>query len=108
MITKTITVTQEHFDKGLRDYNDSTIPHLLTRTCAMAQALRDAFPDVAASQVTSGIGVGYVGKDQWRYDDTGYQITCMFDEATNPLVSRGPAGAGGFGRKASNQGFGRI
>jgi HPt (histidine-containing phosphotransfer) domain-containing protein len=32
----------------------------------------------------------------------------LFDEATNPLVSRGPAGAGGFGRKASNQGFGRI
>jgi HPt (histidine-containing phosphotransfer) domain-containing protein len=29
----------------------------------------------------------------------------LFDKATNPLVSRGPAG---FGRKANNQGFGRI
>jgi HPt (histidine-containing phosphotransfer) domain-containing protein len=32
----------------------------------------------------------------------------MFDKATNPLVSRGPAGPGGFGRKIGNQGFGRI
>jgi HPt (histidine-containing phosphotransfer) domain-containing protein len=32
----------------------------------------------------------------------------LFDKATNPLVSRGPIGPGGFGRKASNQGFGRI
>ena len=32
----------------------------------------------------------------------------LFDKATNPLVSRGTAGPGGFGRKASNQGFGRI
>ncbi|HKX92963.1 MAG TPA: Hpt domain-containing protein [Sphingomicrobium sp.] len=33
----------------------------------------------------------------------------MFDKATNPLVSRGgPAAPGGFGRKVSNQGFGRI
>ena len=30
----------------------------------------------------------------------------LFDKATNPLVSR--SGQGGFGRKASNQGFGRI
>jgi HPt (histidine-containing phosphotransfer) domain-containing protein len=30
----------------------------------------------------------------------------LFDKATNPLVSR--SGPGGFGRKASNQGFGRI
>ena len=29
----------------------------------------------------------------------------LFDKATNPLVSRGPPG---FGRKSSNQGFGRI
>jgi HPt (histidine-containing phosphotransfer) domain-containing protein len=32
----------------------------------------------------------------------------LFDKATNPLVSRTPAAPGGFGRKASNQGFGRI
>jgi histidine phosphotransfer protein HptB len=32
----------------------------------------------------------------------------LFDKATNPLVSRGPIGPGGFGRKSSNQGFGRI
>lgn len=31
----------------------------------------------------------------------------LFDQATNPRISRG-AGAGGFGRKAANQGFGRI
>lgn len=30
----------------------------------------------------------------------------LFDKATNPLVSR--AGPAGFGRKASNQSFGRI
>ena len=30
----------------------------------------------------------------------------LFDKATNPLVSR--TGPGGFGRKASNQSFGRI
>lgn len=30
----------------------------------------------------------------------------LFDKATNPLVSRVPAG--GFGRKVTNQGFGRI
>ena len=30
----------------------------------------------------------------------------LFDKATNPLVTR--AGAGGFGRKVTNQGFGRI
>jgi len=30
----------------------------------------------------------------------------LFDKATNPLVSRAPAS--GFGRKVSNQGFGRI
>lgn len=29
----------------------------------------------------------------------------LFDKATNPLVSRGPTG---FGRKSSNQSFGRI
>ncbi|HEX6604111.1 MAG TPA: Hpt domain-containing protein [Sphingomicrobium sp.] len=32
----------------------------------------------------------------------------LFDKATNPLVSRSPAGPAGFGRKAGNQGFGRI
>jgi len=31
----------------------------------------------------------------------------LFEKATNPLVSRAPSG-GGFGRKVSNQGFGRI
>lgn len=31
----------------------------------------------------------------------------LFDKATNPLVSRAPA-PGGFGRKVTNQGFGRI
>ena len=31
----------------------------------------------------------------------------LFDKATNPLVSRAPA-PGGFGRKVSNQGFGRL
>lgn len=31
----------------------------------------------------------------------------LFDEATNPLKSR-PGAGGGFGRKAANQGFGRI
>ena len=31
----------------------------------------------------------------------------LFDKATNPLVSRSPS-SGGFGRKANNQGFGRI
>lgn len=30
----------------------------------------------------------------------------LFDKATNPLVSRTPTG--GFGRKVTNQGFGRI
>ena len=31
----------------------------------------------------------------------------LFDKATNPLVTRGE-GPSGFGRKANNQGFGRI
>ena len=31
----------------------------------------------------------------------------LFDKATNPLQSR-PGGPAGFGRKAANQGFGRI
>ena len=34
------------------------------------------------------------------------QTVELFDKATNPLVSR--QGPGGFGRKANNQGFGRI
>ena len=32
----------------------------------------------------------------------------LFDKATNPLQTRGSAGAAGFGRKVNNQGFGRI
>jgi HPt (histidine-containing phosphotransfer) domain-containing protein len=32
----------------------------------------------------------------------------LFDKATNPLVSRGPAAPTGFGRKVTNQNFGRI
>jgi HPt (histidine-containing phosphotransfer) domain-containing protein len=32
----------------------------------------------------------------------------LFDKATNPLVSRASASPGGFGRKVTNQGFGRI
>src|SRR5690242_21182670 len=35
------------------------------------------------------------------------QTIDQFEKATNPLVSRAPA-AGGFGRKVTNQGFGRI
>jgi HPt (histidine-containing phosphotransfer) domain-containing protein len=31
----------------------------------------------------------------------------LFDKATNPLLTRAPP-SGGFGRKAGNQGFGRI
>ena len=34
------------------------------------------------------------------------QTVEMFDKATNPLMTR--AGPAGFGRKVSNQGFGRI
>jgi len=34
------------------------------------------------------------------------QTVELFDKATNPLVSRTPTG--GFGRKVTNQGFGRI
>ena len=34
------------------------------------------------------------------------QTIALFDKATNPLVSR--AGPAGFGRKATNQSFGRI
>jgi histidine phosphotransfer protein HptB len=34
------------------------------------------------------------------------QTVELFEKATNPLVSR--SGTGGFGRKVSNQGFGRI
>ncbi len=32
----------------------------------------------------------------------------LFDQATNPLLSRGPSGPTGFGRKVNNQQFGRI
>jgi len=33
----------------------------------------------------------------------------LFDKATNPLLTRGPSGPTGFGRKVvNNQGFGRI
>lgn len=36
------------------------------------------------------------------------QTIQLFDEATNPLRSRPGAVQGGFGRKATNQSFGRI
>ena len=32
----------------------------------------------------------------------------LFDKATNPLLTRSAPALGGFGRKANNQGFGRI
>jgi hypothetical protein len=32
----------------------------------------------------------------------------QFEKATNPLMTRAPAGTGAVGRKASDQGFGRI
>jgi HPt (histidine-containing phosphotransfer) domain-containing protein len=32
----------------------------------------------------------------------------LFDKATNPLLTRSAPAQGGFGRKAGNQGFGRI
>ena len=32
----------------------------------------------------------------------------LFDKATNPLLTRAAPVQGGFGRKANNQGFGRI
>lgn len=32
----------------------------------------------------------------------------LFEQATNPLLTRGPQGPTGFGRKAGNQSFGRI
>ena len=36
------------------------------------------------------------------------QTVELFNKATNPLLSRGPNGPTGFGRKTSNQSFGRI
>jgi len=36
------------------------------------------------------------------------QTVELFEKATNPLVTRSAPGAGGFGRKVTNQGFGRI
>ena len=36
------------------------------------------------------------------------QTVALFDSATNPLLTRGPNGPTGFGRKPSNQSFGRI
>lgn len=36
------------------------------------------------------------------------QTVELFDKATNPLLSRTRAGPAGFGRKVSNQNFGRI
>ena len=35
------------------------------------------------------------------------QTISLFDKATNPLLTRAPA-VGAFGRKAANQGFGRL
>lgn len=32
----------------------------------------------------------------------------LFDKATNPLLSRAPGGPTGFGRKVTNQNFGRL
>ena len=32
----------------------------------------------------------------------------LFDKATNPLLTRAAPASGGFGRKVTNQGFGRI
>ena len=40
-------------------------------------------------------------RKQWQ------QTIELFDKATNPLLSRAPT-AGAFGRKITNQGFGRI
>ena len=36
------------------------------------------------------------------------QTNELFEKATNPLVTRNAPVAGGFGRKVTNQGFGRI
>ena len=36
------------------------------------------------------------------------QTVALFDKATNPLLSRARGGPTGFGRKVSNQDFGRI
>ena len=36
------------------------------------------------------------------------QTVEAFDKATNPLLTRGPTGPPGFGRKVNNQGFCRI
>jgi histidine phosphotransfer protein HptB len=36
------------------------------------------------------------------------QTVEQFDKATNPLLTRAAPAPGGFGRKVSNQGFGRI
>jgi len=36
------------------------------------------------------------------------QTVALFDKATNPLMARNRPGPAGFGRKASNQDFGRI
>jgi HPt (histidine-containing phosphotransfer) domain-containing protein len=36
------------------------------------------------------------------------QTVELFDKETNPLMTRGQASPGGFGRKVNNQGFGRI
>lgn len=36
------------------------------------------------------------------------QTVEAFEKATNPLMARPQAGAGGFGKKVNNQGFGRI
>lgn len=36
------------------------------------------------------------------------QTVELFEKATNPLISRNRPAAGGFGRKATNQNFGRL
>ncbi|MCY7399206.1 MAG: Hpt domain-containing protein [Sphingomonas bacterium] len=45
--------------------------------------------------------------DVVKLRDLWSQTIALFDKATNPLLTRA-APAGGFGRKAANQGFGRI
>ena len=45
--------------------------------------------------------------DVVRLRELWSETIALFDKATNPLLTRA-APAGGFGRKATNQGFGRI
>jgi HPt (histidine-containing phosphotransfer) domain-containing protein len=47
-------------------------------------------------------------KDVVELRQTFERTVELFDKATNPLMSRSRAGAGAFGRKITNQNFGRI